>query len=327
MNRGGVEVTRKLEIGTKVPKEFIFNNMVWFLLAAVLITMGIFEPMFFSVQVLKNILIQASVMGVLTAGLSLTILLGEIDLSIVGILGFSAGVGTLAMNKGLPWFLAIIVILTVGFVFGSLNGLMIAKLKAVSLIQTLAVLITLQGGLLALTKGTSIVNFHESFKWVGQGSIISIPVLPVVFLLVYFGINVLLTRTPLGRSMYAVGGNARCAHVSGIKVDNIIVYVYMMSGFLSGLAGFLLSSYMGAVTPSFGAQYLNYCLAAAVIGGISLKGGRGNIKGVLGGVLLLTVIQVGLQVLGISSYYVTMVGGLMILVAVVIDALRLKYAS
>lgn len=301
---------------------FVLKNVVWFLLILSIIIMGIIEPIFFSPQIMKNILVQASVLGVLTAGLSFCILIGEIDLSIVGMMGFSAAIGTTLMSQGLNWVLSLIVIIVIGAFFGIFNGVLVAKLKAVSLIETLAVNFTLVGAVLALTQGRSIINFPDPYKWVGQGSVFGIPVLPIVFLLVYFIVHIVWNKTSFGRSLFAVGGNPNTAHVSGINVDLIRILAFTISGLLAGLSGFLLSSYLGAVTVTFGTEYGMYGLAASVMGGISLTGGKGKIVGVLGGVLLLTVIQVGLQMLGISSFYVQMAGGLMILIAVLFDALR-----
>ena len=126
-------------------------------------------------------------------------------------------------------------------------------------------------------------------------------------------------------ALFAVGGNYRGAYIAGIGVERVKILAYVVSGFLSGLAGWLLSGYMGAVTSSFGTSYEMQVIAAAVIGGVSLTGGKGNILGVLAGTLLLTVIQVGLAILGIESTLITLAGGLMIFVAVLIDALRNLY--
>lgn len=305
--------------------EFSANNIVWFLLIAAILIMGSINSIFFSVSILQNILVQTAVLGVLTAGLAHVLIIGEIDLSVTGVLAFSAGLGTFLMNNGLPWFIAIIVIVLFGLLIGLINGILIAKLKAAALIETLAMGLILQGALMALTQGRSIVNFPEAFTWIGKGSILGMPMLPIPFLLCYVLIYFIWKKTVFGRSLFATGGNTTSAHVSGIPVDRVKIYAFTISGTLAGFSGYLLAAYMGAVTMTFGQDFLMYTLAAAVIGGVSLTGGRGNISGVLGGVLLLTVIQVGLQVLGISSYFVTMVGGAMIFVAVMVDALKTRY--
>lgn len=301
------------------------NNIVWFLLVAAIVIMGMMNSAFFSGNILQNILVQTAVLGVLTAGLAHVLIIGEIDLSVTGVLAFSAGLGTFLMNKGLPWFLAIIVIILFGLLVGIINGILVAKFKAAALIETLAVGLLLEGALMALTQGRSIINFPDAFTWIGNGKIFGMPVLPIPFLLCYLIIYFVWKKTVFGRSLFATGGNTTSAHVSGINVDRIKIYAFAISGALAGFSGYLLAAYMGAVTMTFGSDLLMYTLAAAVIGGVSLTGGRGNISGVLGGVLLLTVIQVGLQILGISSYFVTMVGGAMIFVAVMVDALKTKY--
>jgi len=313
-----------MKLNSRVVKGALLNNVVWILLLVSVIAIGTMEPLFFTVRIFANVLTQATVLGILTLAISFAILLGDIDLSLVGTMVFTAAIGTLAMKGGLPWVLSILLILILGLIIGLINGVLIAKLKAVALIETLAMQILLSGAVMAITQGRAIVDLPDNYKYIGQGKIGNIPFLPVVFIIVFFIVYVVWNKTAFGRSLFAVGGNASSAYVSGIKVDRIKIYAFGISGLLAGLAGFLLSGYMGAVTSTFGTSYGNNCLAASVIGGVSLSGGRGSVQGILGGVLLLTVIQVGLQVLGISSFYVQMVGGMMIFLAVLIDSIRLK---
>lgn len=311
---------------TEVVKSLLKNNVVWLLLIAGLAIMGSVNSMFFSPSILKNILVQTSVLGVLTAGIAHVLIIGEIDLSIIGVMAFSAGLGTnLMVSNGLPWYLAIIVIIAFGVLVGAINGILITKLKAAALIETLAMGLILQGGLMQMTKGRSIVGFPETYSWIGQGTILGMPILPIPFLLIYLLIYFVWNKTVFGRSLFATGGNATSAYVSGINTDRVKILSFTISGGLAGTAGFLLSSYMGAVTVTFGTDMLMYTLASAVIGGVSLTGGIGRISGVLGGVLLLTVIQTGLQILGISSYLVTFAGGLMIFIAVLMDAIKNRW--
>ena len=308
----------------------IWNNIVWILLIFAIVIMGLIDPVFFNVRTLMNIFVQGSILGILAVAIGFSLLIAEIDLSIVGIAALSACLGTLAMSHGLNWILAILMIVFSGIIMGVINGLLIAKLKAVSLIATLAFQITYLGAVMAITQGQSIINFPLEYKFIGQGRLFStagagesgFPIVIIVFLLVFLAVHYVWTRTAFGRSLYAIGGNAASAKVSGIKVDKVKIIAFTVCGGLAGFAGFVLSSYMGAVTNTFGEQYKMYSIAAAVIGGVSLSGGKGTVFGVLGGTLLLQVMQIGLQVLGISSYSVNMIGGLMILVAVIIDAFR-----
>lgn len=316
--------TEKKSIARRI-LDICMNQAVWILLVLAIVVMGLFKSSFYSLGILTNILIQASVLGILAVAISMIIILGDINLATVGTAGFSALLGILVMKAGLPVFLSILVIFAVGGLVGLLNGLVITKLKANALITTLAMNMGLSGALLAITGGTSITRLPDSYKFVSQGKIFGISLMPLVMIIVFILFHIIWTRTRFGRALFAIGGNQRAAFISGINVDRVKIWAYVISGLLSGLAGWLLSGYVGAVTASFGTQYENQVIAATVIGGISLTGGKGNIIGVLAGTLLLTVIQVGLAILGIKSTYVTLAGGLMIFAAVLIDALRNLY--
>ena len=309
---------------SETAKTTLLNNIVWVLLALTIVVIGVIDSRFFSPQILGNVVTQATVLGILSFAQAFAIMLGYIDLSLLGVMSFSATSGLILIRMGCPVALAIPAILVVGFLIGALNGVLIAKLKAVPLIETLAVKITLLGAFLAITSGRAITFLPPSYKWFGQGRIHGVPVLPIMLVVTFIVIYIVWNWTPFGRSLFAVGGNPEAARVSGIKVDRIIILAFAASGLLAGLAGFLLSAYTGAVTSTFGISYDMNNIAATVIGGGACSGGVGTVQGVLGGVLLLTVIQVGLQILGVSSYYVQMINGLIIFVAVLLDAIRRK---
>lgn len=308
----------------KITKADLLNNIVWILLLLTVIVIGIMDPRFFSPVILGNVVTQAAVLGILSFAQSFAIMLGFIDLSLLGVMSFSATCGLILIRSGLPIPLGILVILLVGLAIGTLNGVLIAKLKAVPLVETLAVKLSLLGAFLAITSGRAITDLPAGYKWFGQGNVAGIPVLPVMLVIVFAIVYVVWNWTPFGRSLFAVGGNPEAARVSGIKVDKIVILAFACSGLLAGFAGFLLSAYTGAVTSTFGTSYDMNNIAATVIGGVACSGGQGTVQGVLGGVLLLTVIQVGLQILGVSSYYVQMINGLIIFVAVLLDAVRRK---
>ena len=302
------------------------HNVVWIWLIALVAIFGAFNDFFLTVFNLQNVMVQATVLGMLGLAVALPLLVAEIDLSIPANAGFSAAVGALAYSDlGLPWFLAMLVGLAVGTLIGFFNGICITRLKMVSLIETLSMMIILQGALLALTQGKTLTNLSDGYVWIGQATISGWPIMPVVFLAALTVIGVILQRTVLGRSIYAVGGNPVASNSAGIRVERVKVITYTISGFLAALAGFLLASWQMAITSNQGSSYLLYAIAAPIIGGISVFGGRGNVRGVLGGVLLLTVIQVGLAIINVPSFYVGMIGGVMIFIAVAIDAFRVRY--
>lgn len=305
---------------------WVLHNVVWIWLIALVAIFGAFNDFFLTVMNLQNVMVQATVLGMLGLAVALPLLVAEIDLSIPANAGFSAAVGALVYSDlGLPWFLAMLVGLAVGTFIGFFNGLCITRLKMVSLIETLSMMIILQGALLALTQGKTLTNLTDGYVWIGQATIGGWPLMPVVFLLALAVMGVVLHRTVLGRSIYAVGGNPVASNSAGIRVARIKVITYTISGFLAALAGFLLASWQMAITSNQGSSYLLYAIAAPIIGGVSVFGGRGNVRGVLGGVLLLTVIQVGLAIINVPSFYVGMIGGVMIFIAVAIDAVRVRY--
>ena len=318
---------------TKNWKLKVIDNIVWVLLLIGVIVFIILKPNYFNPianpSLYLNIPMQASVMGVMTIGLAGTILLGDIDLSCVGIMAVSAATGILIVKNGIvPIPIAMIIILIMGALLGFVNGVLIAKLKAVALIETLAMNTLLAGVVLAITRGRTITINEKGYTILGQGKIGGfLPFLVIIFLLVYIIMYFVWNRTALGRSLFAVGGNARCAKVSGINVDRIRIAAFTISGLMAGLAGLMLSSKMGSINSVFGSSYSMDIIAAAVIGGTSLAGGVGKVSGVLGGVLLLNFIQVGLQVFGMDSYYVEAATGLIILLAVLIDSFRVRLSN
>jgi simple sugar transport system permease protein/ribose transport system permease protein len=197
----------------------------------------------------------------------------------------------------------------------------------VSLIQTLAVMIVLQGALLAVTQGNTISDMPNPYIWIGQYTIGNWPVMPIVFLVALIGMGFLLRKTVLGRCLYATGGNVLAANSAGIRVNRIKIVAFTLSGLLSGIAGYLLAAWQMAITSDQGEGFLLYAIAAPIIGGVSVFGGRGGAMGILGGVLLLTVIHVGLAITEVPSFYVQMIGGILIFVAVAVDAIRVNFVS
>ncbi|PSH21827.1 sugar ABC transporter permease [Yersinia pseudotuberculosis] len=322
--RGGAPTASKLN-GQAMLGWFL-HHIVWIWLIALVVIFGVFNEFFLTISNLQNVMVQATVLGTLGLAVALPLLVAEIDLSIPANAGFSAAVGALAYAElGLPWPIAALIGLLVGTFIGFFNGVCITRLKMVSLIETLAMMIIIQGALLALTQGKTLTNLSEGYIWIGQATIGGWPLMPVVFLLVLAVMGAVLKYTVLGRSIYAVGGNPVASNSAGIRVARVKIIAYTISGFLAALAGFLLASWQMAITSNQGSSYLLYAIAAPIIGGVSVFGGHGNVKGVLGGVLLLTVIQVGLAIVNVPSFYVGMIGGVIIFIAVAIDAFRIRY--
>lgn len=302
----------------------LLDNVVWVLLVVFAIAANFFNSFFLSVSNLQNILVQATTLGFLALAIALTLLIGEIDLSVVGVLAFSGAIGAKLMESGLPGPVTIIVVIVVGGIVGFINGICVAKFKMNSLIETLAMGLTLGGAVLAVTKGQTITITSSAYIWIGSARIGSWPVMPMALIVIFALAILVLNRTAWGRRLYATGGNPRAAFAAGINVDRVRLQAFVASGLLAGTAGWLATAYLSGVNATVGSNLLLYAIAAPVIGGVSLFGGLGRVAGMLGGTLLLTVVQVGLQIVNISAYYVAMVGGGMIFLAVFVDALRIR---
>jgi simple sugar transport system permease protein len=301
------------------------SHVVWIWLAGLVLIFGIMNPFFFSTSNLQNVLVQATVLGLLGLAQSLVLLVGEIDLSIAAITGISSALGALSIQRlGLPVGLGIILGVAIATLIGFINGVCVTRLKMVSLIESLGMMIMLQGGLLAISQGNTITDMPDGYNWIGQATIGGWPIMPLVLLLGFVAMGFTLRRTILGRSLYATGSNAAAALVAGIRVQRIKIIAFTLSGFISGVAGWLLAAWQMAITSNQGEGFLLYAIAAPIIGGVSVFGGRGGTLGILGGVLLLTVIHVGLAIVYVPSFYVSMIGGILIFIAVAIDALRVN---
>lgn len=305
-------------------KEFFLNNVVWFMLISLVILFSFMNNFFFTAPNFQNILVQATVLGLLALAAALPLLVGEIDLSITGNLGISSAIGALvSIEMGLPTFAGVAVGIGFATLIGFINGICVTKLRMVSLIQTLAMMIILQGALLAITKGSTIISFSDAYVWVGQVTIFGgWPVMPLFLLATFLLMSILLTRTVFGRKLYATGGNTDAAFVAGIRIDRIKIAAFTLSGMIAGIAGYFLASWQMAIVSDQGSGFLLYSIAAPILGGISVFGGRGKVWGILGGVLLLTVIQTGLSIVNVPSFYVEIIGGFLIFIAVAVDALR-----
>lgn len=304
----------------------LLNNVVWLLLIVFALIANVINPFFLTIPNLQNILVQATSLAALALALAVTLLIGEIDLSVVGILGVTGAVGAVLAQRGVPGPVAILAVIGLGVLIGLFNGFCISYLRMNSLIETLAMGLALGGGVLAITRGQTITIESPAYLWIGQGLVGGWPVMPIALVVLFVVMGIVFSRTRWGRRLYATGGNPRAAYASGINVNRVKLQAFAVSGLLAGIAGWLTTAYLAGVNATVGSNnLLLYAIAAPVIGGVSLFGGRGSIIGMLGGTLLLTVVQVGLQIINISAYYVAIVGGVMIFLAVVVDTVRVRH--
>jgi ribose transport system permease protein len=276
---------------------------------------------FLTVNNLLNVLRQVSINALIAFGMTFVILTGGIDLSVGSMLALSSAMVAQLIAKGVDFVPALLIGVIGGAIMGAFNGLMITKGKVAPFIATLASLTIFRGFTLVFTNGSPITGMNNdlSFQMFGKGYLFGIPI-PVVTMLVVFAILLfVLRKTVFGRQTYAIGGNEEASILAGIKVDRVKVVIYSISGALSALAGIILISRLNSADPNAGASYELDAIAAVVLGGTSLSGGKGSILGTLIGALIIGVLNNGLNLLNVSPFYQLVVKGFVILLAVLID--------
>jgi ribose transport system permease protein len=288
------------------------------------IIIAILSPDFLKVGNLMNIARQSAINSLIAVGMLLAILTAGIDLSVGSILALSTVVtAILIKNLGINPILGMIVGLGVGAFLGLLNGLMLTKLHLPHpFISTLGMMNIARGLALILTKATPISGFPPVVQFIGAANVGVVPVSFIVVIVVYIIYHIFLTRTPTGRYIYAVGGNIEAARLSGINVEKVLVIVYTLSGFMAAMGGLVLMGRVNAAYPLAGLGYEMDAIAAVIIGGASFMGGVGTVWGTFVGAIIITVIRNGLNLLGVSAEWQTVIIGVVIIGAVYMDVLR-----
>mgnify|MGYP001113091953 FL=1 len=289
-----------------------------------------FWPDFLKKSNLVAIVDRIVVIAVIAIGMTMVIITGGIDLSVGSLIAVSAVVSTIIM-KMMGGLEASAWVVFVGFLsgifacgmLGGFGGFLVAKFKVPPFITTLAIMLMGRGLAFMITGGFSIYQVPKTLPWLGQGTTFGFPNTVILLVLLYFIAYVFMSHTRIGRYIYAVGGNQEAAHLSGVPVKNIIIFVYIISGITAGIGGCIQASQLNTGTPNMGLMYELYVIAAVVVGGTSLAGGTGKILGTLIGAFVISVIQNGMNLLGMDSYTQQVMLGLVILIAVLIDKTRI----
>jgi ribose transport system permease protein len=297
--------------------QIVKDHIVYLFLTAVLIIAAILSPQFFKLQNLFNILRQASALGLLAIGQTVVVIAGGIDVSVAAIMQL-AGVTIAEITKAQDKlvFVAIVTVLFMGTAIGFGNGLLVAKRKVQPFVSTLFVGLLVTGLRLLVTKATPSGGLPAFIRFLGSDSLGPIPNAVIIFGCTALMINFILSKTTLGRSIYAVGGNPATAFLSGVKVDRITIFSYMLCGFLAAIAGLVLVGYLGYADQNIGIGYEWDSIAAVAVGGVVLGGGRGKISGTIAGVLLMTVLLNLVLILKLSVEYQFVIRGVVIIAAV-----------
>lgn len=264
--------------------------------------------------------------GIITIAQSMLMILGELDLSLGAIGGFCGVIGGILMVRmGMPPWLAFVACLSIGALFGAINGLLVTLLKLHSLVLTIG-MAGVYGGLnLVITKGVAITGIPASIGFLGSGKLLGLPV-PFWVMLVFLVLACFLTlKTPFGRYMYAVGSNMSAARMLGVPVDRVRIGVFAFAGFLAALAGMLMVARLGSAQPSIGDSWVLAPIAASVIGGVPTTGGIGSPLGAIFGAAIIGVIENVIVLFGVSPYWQSMVSGAIVVIAISLDSISRHY--
>jgi ribose/xylose/arabinose/galactoside ABC-type transport system permease subunit len=293
-----------------------------------LVLFSVLSPHFLTTDNLLNVTLQTSITAIIAVGMTFVILTAGIDLS-VGSLVAVVGVLTTSLLAGLaPLGVAFPVAILAGLALGAFSGFaagtLITRFRITPFIVTLALMTIWRGTAFILTGGRPIWELPQAFGLLGSGRLVGVPIPTLLMVAVYVAAHVVLTRTRFGRHVYAVGGNVEAARLAGIRTGRVITGVFVICGTLAALSGILLASRMNSGQPNAGLMYELDVIAAVVVGGTSLFGGRGSILGTFIGSLLIGVLRNGLNLMNVESYVQQVVVGFVILLAVMIDQWRRK---
>jgi ribose/xylose/arabinose/galactoside ABC-type transport system permease subunit len=284
---------------------------------AMIVVFSIFIDGFFSLKSFENITRQITTIGIVSIGMTLIILTGGIDLSVGAMLSFAINIGGQGIVAGWPMWVAYPFMLLLGLILGWLNGFLVTRVAVPALIITLGTMNIYRGAIMVITKGRYITPIPKAYEAIGSGYV------PFVFLAVILVMFIYVTlNTRFGRNLFAIGGAEQSAVYSGVPVRRYKMIVYTLSGVLSALAGMILVGKSGFIQPQAGVGYELNAIAAVVIGGTSIFGGSGSVLGTFLGSVLMGLILAGLTMLAVNPYWVGLITGVLIILAIAVDTLR-----
>ncbi|MDV2858356.1 MULTISPECIES: ribose ABC transporter permease [Oceanimonas] len=304
-------------------KEWLIAQKSLIALILLIGVVSLINPHFFTLDNMLNILRQTSVNAIIAVGMTLVILTAGIDLSVGSVLALCGAFAASMVAMELPVFVTLPAVLLAGFALGGVSGVIVAKGRVQAFIATLVTMTLLRGITMVYTDGrpisTGFTDAGDLFAWFGTGYVFGIPVPVWLMAITFLGAWYLLNHTRFGRYIYAVGGNEAAARLSGINVDRVKMGVYAICGMLSALAAIIVTSRLSSAQPTAGTSYELDAIAAVVLGGTSLAGGRGAIMGTLIGALIIGFLNNALNLLDVSSYYQMIAKASVILLAVLVD--------
>jgi len=289
------------------------------MLAVLIVLMSFTSKEFLTVHNLTNVVRQVSIFAIIGTGMTFVIITAGIDLSVGSLLALTSCVAMTVIDETGIDYLGVLVGLVIGALAGAANGVVIARFKVPPFIATLAGLTVYRGSSLVVTNGLPIIKLEGSFRFIGSGMIGGIPVPVIIMIIVVVVMQIVLSRTAFGAYVYAVGGNEEAARLSGIKVGWIKFWSYVLCGFLAGLSGMILMARLSSAQPAVGEGFELDAIAAVVLGGTSLMGGRGAVWSTLIGALVIGILNNGMNLMGVHTHYQLVAKGFLIVLAVLLD--------
>ncbi|MCS0240435.1 ribose ABC transporter permease [Vibrio alginolyticus] len=318
-------MSKPTETGNKklFTKEWLIEQKSLIALIFLIVVVSFLNPNFFTVDNILNILRQTSVNAIIAVGMTLVILTAGIDLSVGSVLALCGAFAASMIALEVPVLVAVPTALVAGAALGAISGIIIAKGKVQAFIATLVTMTLLRGVTMVYTEGrpisTGFTDTADAFAWFGTGYALGIPVPVWLMVVVFAAAWYLLNHTRFGRYVYALGGNESATRLSGINVDRVKIGVYAICGMLAALASIIVTSRLSSAQPTAGMGYELDAIAAVVLGGTSLMGGKGRIMGTLIGALIIGFLNNALNLLDVSSYYQMIAKAVVILLAVLVD--------
>ncbi|MEH0740168.1 ribose ABC transporter permease [Vibrio cholerae] len=304
-------------------KEWLIEQKSLIALLFLIVVVSFLNPNFFTLDNILNILRQTSVNAIIAVGMTLVILTAGIDLSVGSVLALCGAFAASMIALEVPVLIAVPTALLAGAALGAISGIIIAKGKVQAFIATLVTMTLLRGVTMVYTDGrpisTGFTDTADAFAWFGTGYALGIPVPVWLMVVVFAAAWYLLNHTRFGRYVYALGGNESATRLSGINVDRVKIGVYAICGLLAALAGIIITSRLSSAQPTAGMGYELDAIAAVVLGGTSLMGGKGRIMGTLIGALIIGFLNNALNLLDVSSYFQMIAKAVVILLAVLVD--------
>jgi ribose transport system permease protein len=315
---------KKISLGGYIRSLDLSGEIVSILIALVILCVffSLTSPYFLTIKNVLNFVMNATILGTMAAGLFIAMVIGEIDVSQYSILALSTAVMVILIRRGMNSGPAIAIAIGIALLCGVINGSLVAFLRINPIITTLGAMMIYRGIAFKITEAKAMGVTGKLFSAVGSGRFLGIPASVYIMIGIFLLVHVMLTYTAHGKRVYAVGGNPQASFISGIDVRMVRFWGLVLSAATAALAGIIFVSQVGATVPTAGEGGLMDVVTAVILGGISLSGGKGKVVGTLIGVLILAVLQNGMVLLSVQSYFQTIVKGAVILLAVFVDSVR-----